>query len=156
MVAGPWLACLPGSVVDDPGDRLGINLDPRADAVPVPADRFAVVAGAGGHDLPGDRRPASTRSPTRPCSSRSAPPRPARCPRPQHWLGFLPDGPDLAPGRDPRRRAARPGRRPRRTRSGTLFRQQPDTGAEQFLVLRRDGLAPLSRTEFLLADGRRR
>ena len=31
-----------------PGDRLGLNLDPRAEAVPVPADRFAVVRTADG------------------------------------------------------------------------------------------------------------
>jgi hypothetical protein len=73
-----------------------------------------------------------------------------RVPAPQLWLDFLPDGPALAPARIPG--AGEPGEvAGRKHPVGTLFRQQPDAGAEQLFVLRRDGLAAISRTEFLFA-----
>ncbi|MFD6259507.1 type VII secretion protein EccB [Micromonospora chalcea] len=149
MVAGPWLACLPGSVADTPGDRLGLNLDPRAEAAAVPADRFVVVRGADGPTyLVTAERKYRVGDPAVLVALGATTTR--RVPAPENWLAFLPDGPALAPATIPGE--GQSGRVGDRTYPvGTLFRQQPDTGAEQLLVLRRDGLAPLSRTEFLLA-----
>ncbi|ADU10059.1 type VII secretion protein EccB [Micromonospora aurantiaca] len=149
MVAGPWLACLPGSVADEPGDRLGLNLDPRAEAVPLPTDRFAVVRAADGPTYlvtAGRRHRVADPAVLAALGATTT----RKVPAPQDWLDFLPDGPDLAPAEIPGEgRSGRVGGRSYPI--GTLFRQRPDTGAEQLLVLRRDGLAPLSRTEFLLA-----
>lgn len=154
FVRGPWLACLPGSVA--PGrsvSGLGINLDPEAAADPLPADRFVVVRDqrdvayllANGVKYRVDDEAvlvvlgAATVSPA---------------PAPQLWLDWLDDGPALAPARIEGAGAPGPQVGGRAHPVGTLFRQRVESGSEQFFVLRRDGLAPMSRTEFLLADAK--
>lgn len=68
---------------------------------------------------------------------------------PQAWLDAMPNGPDIAPAVVPEQ-----GRTVRMEdgsqQVGTVFRQAAVTGAENFAVLRADGLAPVSRTEAAL------
>lgn len=150
LVRGPWLACLPGSVVDDPGDGMGLNLNPSAPATALHADSFALVRSgdgtgyvvARGHKYPmvgdaalaalgaGDARPALA---------------------PDTWLKWLPTGATLTPPKIPGAGAPGPKVAGRQYPVGTLFRQRGKGGAEQLFVLRDDGLAPIGRMEFLLA-----
>ncbi|WP_045747099.1 type VII secretion protein EccB [Actinoplanes rectilineatus] len=150
MVAGPWLTCLPGSVVDDPAESLGLNLDPRATGTAVPADRFVVVRGPKSVTyLVTAAQKFKVTDPAVLVALGASTVR--RVQAPQVWLGFLPDGPDLGPAKIPG--AGENGKvGGKKYPVGTLFRQQPDTGSEQLFVLRRDGLAAMSRTEFLFAS----
>nr|WP_269461083.1 type VII secretion protein EccB [Actinoplanes derwentensis] len=150
IVTGPWLVCLPGSVSDRPGESLGLNLNPRVTGTGVPADGFVVVRGprSATYLVTADRKYPVT-DPAVLVALGASTVREVQAP--QLWLDYLPDGPELAPARIPgageSRRvgsAAHP--------VGTLFRQQPAAGVEQLFVLRRDGLAAISRTEFLFAS----
>lgn len=165
LVRGPWLVCLPGAVPDGPGGEpsgaaggglsLGVNLDPGAVAEPLPADRFTVVADATGtpYLLAGGRKHRIAADSVL-AALGAANARPVRASR--MWLDWLPDGPVLAPARIDG--AGRPGPPLDGTPHpvGALFRQRMPNGDEQLFVLRSDGLAPLDRTEFLLADAERR
>ena len=149
MVTGPWLTCLAGSVSETGGDRLGINLDPRVTGRVVPAGKFVVVSGRGTatYLVTADRKYPVTDPATLVALGASTV---RRIPAPPLWLDFLPDGPALAPAKIPG--AGEKGEVAGKSHPvGTLFRQQPDAGAEQLFVLRRDGLAAISRTEFLFA-----
>ncbi|GID28805.1 type VII secretion protein EccB [Paractinoplanes brasiliensis] len=150
LAKGPWLACLPGSVV--PGKRvsgLGVNLEPQTPATPLAEGAFLVVRDPGGvayllanylkYRIDDDAvlvalGAAAINPPTAPAI----------------WLGWLGDGPALAPATIPGAGSAGPRVGGRPYAVGTLFRQ----GADQHFVLRRDGLAPMSRTEFLIADAK--
>ncbi|GIJ50339.1 type VII secretion protein EccB [Virgisporangium aliadipatigenens] len=147
LSAGPWLVCLPGAVADNPGEALGINLDPRAPAVPLAADRFTVVRGPAGEDhvLATGRR-FRVDSPAVLVALGVDTARPIAAPR--RWLDLLPEGPPLAPADIPRAGSGGPSVAGRSYPVGTLFRR----GDEQFFVLRADGLAPMSPTEFLFAS----
>ena len=148
MVTGPWLTCLAGSVADTGGDRLGLNLDPRVTGRVVPAGKFVVARGHGTTYLvTADRKyPVTDQAALVALGASTVRPVPA----PKLWLDYLPDGPALAPAKIPG--AGEKGEVAGRPHPvGTLFRQQPDAGAEQLFVLRRDGLAAISRTEFLFA-----
>ncbi|BCJ52699.1 type VII secretion protein EccB [Actinoplanes sp. NBRC 14428] len=153
LVFGPWLTCLPGSVVDTPGERLGVNLDPRATAQPLAADGFTVVRGAGRTYLLAQNRKFLVSDEAVLVALGAANVRPIRAP--QMWLDWLPDGPALAPAKIPGAGSDGPKVGGSRHPVGTLFRQRPAVGDEQLFVLRKDGLAPLTRTEFLLADAAR-
>lgn len=148
LLAGPWLACLPGSVVDQPGDRLGVDLDPRARATALADTAFTVLRGTdgttylvtGGHKYPVGADSvlvalgaANTRAVTAPGA----------------WLDWLPTGVTLAPPVIPHAGAAGPRVGGRDYPVGTLFQQ---AGVAQLFVLRTDGLAPIGRTDFLLAQ----
>ncbi|WBB71953.1 type VII secretion protein EccB [Micromonospora sp. WMMD1128] len=153
LVRGPWLACLPGSVVDRPGAKLGMNLDPRAPATPLTDDTFAVVRGPDRvtYVLAGPFKfPVADESVLVALGAANA--RVAFAPA--AWLDELPTGATLGAARIPD--AGTPGPRVAgRVRPvGTLFRQQPAAGAEQLFVLRPDGLAPVNRMEFVLATVR--
>lgn len=153
LVHGPWLVCLPGSVIDEPGTSLGVTLDPGTTATPLPADRFSVVSTSMGTPyLLAHGRKYRIDDDVVLVALGAANVR--LVPAPQTWLDWLPDGEVLAPAKidgagdpgPPIGGAAHP--------VGTLFRQRPGSGDEQLFVLRKDGLAPLDRTEFLLADAR--
>jgi type VII secretion protein EccB len=70
-------------------------------------------------------------------------------PAPAAWLSALPTGPVLAPAAIPRAGARGRPVGGRRAVVGDLFDSSAG-GAEQYYVLRADGLAPVSRTEFAL------
>ncbi|GIE82938.1 hypothetical protein Aph02nite_88880 [Actinoplanes philippinensis] len=149
MVTGPWLVCLPGSVSDEPGEGLGLNLDPRVTGTAVPTDGFVVVRGpkAATYLVTAERK-HRVDDPAVLVALGASTVREVRAP--QSWLDFLPDGPALAPAKIPG--AGEPGKVGAASHPvGTLFRQRPDAGTEQLFVLRRDGLAAISRTEFLFA-----
>jgi ESX secretion system ATPase EccB len=152
LVAGPWLACLPGSVTDHPGtDALGVDLDPRARATALASTAFTVVGGpdgttylvTGGHKYPvgGDAvlvalGAANTRVVTAPSA----------------WLDWLPTGVTLAPPVIPHAGSAGPRVGGHDYPVGTLFQQPGVSGGTQLYVLRTDGLAAIDRTDFLLAQ----
>ena len=153
VVSGPWLTCLPGSVVENPADGVGVNLDPRATSEPLAADRFSVVRGGGETYLVALGRKFLVEDDAVLVALGAANVRPTRAPK--MWLDWLPDGPTLAPAKIPGAGSDGPKIGSRRYPVGSLFRQRPAVGDEQLFVLRRDGLAPMSRTEFLLADADR-
>ena len=150
MVTGPWLTCLPGSVTDAPGRRFGMNFDPRVTGDAVPADKFVVVRGSdqATYLVTGDRK-YRVGAPAVLVALGASTVR--TVPAPRLWLDFLVAGPVVAPAQIPGAGQDEAEVAGRDYPVGTLFRQQPDAGAEQLFVLFRDGLAPLSRTEFLLA-----
>lgn len=151
LVSGPWLVCLPGSRSDNPGNRLGLNLDPRATWSPLATDRFTVVRDPDGvpHLLAHGTRFRVTDEAVLVALGVSTV-RQVRAPR--SWLEFLHSGPDLSPATIPSAGSPGPQLGGRSYPVGTLVRQrQPQAGIEQLFVLRTDGLAVLSRTEFLLA-----
>ncbi|XVV16091.1 type VII secretion protein EccB [Actinoplanes sp. CA-131856] len=153
-VAGPWLVCLPGSRVDNPSPKaLGINLDPTAAVEPIAPGRFTVVRDAAGRRyviFQGHKHLVRDKSAlvALGAGSTSAPLAPAT------WLAWLPDGPWLGAALIPGAGNAGPVVAGKSRRIGTLFRLRPASGQEQFFVLRTDGLAPISATEFLLAAAR--
>lgn len=147
LVAGPWLACLTGSA------SVGVNLDPSAPAEDLPPDRFVVVRGPANVSyliLDGRKHRVRKDSVLVALGVSSAPGVTA----PKAWLDWLPGGADLGPAPIEGYGSTGPKIAGERRTVGTLFRQQPSGGAEQFFVLRPDGLAPIDPTEFLLAAAR--
>ncbi|SDT09987.1 type VII secretion protein EccB [Actinoplanes derwentensis] len=147
LVAGPWLACLPDSAV--PGAKssgVGLNLEPAVPAEHLPAGSFTVVRGRGRvHYLVTQYlkyKIADEAALVALGAAASGPPA-----APAVWLGTLGDGPDLGPAVIPGAGKNGPEVGGERHQVGTLFRQ-----GGQLFVLRTDGLAPMSRTEFLIAD----
>ncbi|MFD6566779.1 type VII secretion protein EccB [Micromonospora profundi] len=155
FVAGPWLACLSGRPGDSGRGGLGMNLDPRAAAAPIPPERLIVVRDPDDkiHLIAQGSRFRVTDDAVLVALGISAG---DAIPATEPWLSQLPAGPDLAParidgeGRDGPRIAGRS------HDVGTLFRQNASAAGEQFFVLRKDGLAALSETEFLFAGVRSR
>jgi type VII secretion protein EccB len=147
FVTGPWLVCLPERA-GQPG--VAVNFDPGALSQPVPADRLAVVRDPGGdfHLLTRGLRHRVTDEAVlvalRVDAARAVPASPV-------WLNQIPAGPDLAPAVIPRAGRAGPRVGDRAYAIGTRFRQD-----ELYFVLRADGLAAMSRTEFLFAGVRSR
>ncbi|WP_018909446.1 type VII secretion protein EccB [Salinispora arenicola] len=154
FVQGPWLVCLPGSVVSDrPVSGLGVNLDPGVTADSLPTDRFVVVEDRRGvaYLLAGGvKHRVDDEVVLVALGAANVDPIPV----PDLWLGWLEDGSALAPARIEGAGAPGPRVGGRAHPVGTLFRQRVESGSEQLFVLRRDGLAPMSRTEFLLADAK--
>ncbi|WBB80460.1 type VII secretion protein EccB [Micromonospora sp. WMMD882] len=154
LVAGPWLVCLPGSVVDRPGAGLGLNLDPGAPATPLAERTFTVARGPDGDTyllVGAEKFPVADGSVLVALGAATARPVVA----PAAWLDWLPTGVPIGPA--PIAGAGAPGPRVggRVHPVGTLFRQRPAVGADQLFVLRADGLAPVDRMEFALAEVRR-
>ncbi|MEU1755727.1 type VII secretion protein EccB [Micromonospora matsumotoense] len=149
LARGPWLVCLPGSVVDAPGARLGVNLAPRTPAMPLPRHTFAVVRGPDEvtYLLVGSGKfPVADESVLVALGVANA-----RVPvAPAAWLAGVPTGVTLGAARIPEAGSDGPQVGGQVHPVGTLFRQKPSAGAEQFFVLRVDGLAPVSPMEFVL------
>lgn len=156
--AGPWLICPPaagtktGAAPAAAGVR--IDLDPRAPHRPIPEDEIAAVRG------PRDRFYLLTQGRRLRVADNAVlvalgVPQAGAYPVSGSWLSHLPAGPELAPAEVPRRGAAGPRIGGRAYPIGSLFRHSPGP-AEQYFVLRSDGLAVMSRTEFLFAAARSR
>ncbi|NLU79865.1 type VII secretion protein EccB [Micromonospora sp. HNM0581] len=152
LTQGPWLACLPSSVAPAGGGiGLGVQLDPSSPTTALPPDRFLVV-----RDVAGVRYLLSNQLKYRiddeavlvALGAAAIDPPPA----PRMWLGWLREGPALAPAEIAGAGEPGPAVDGRRYPVGMLFRQRTATGSAQHFVLRQDGLAPMSRTEFLIAD----
>ncbi|MBU2668190.1 type VII secretion protein EccB [Actinoplanes bogorensis] len=150
LTKGPWLVCLPGSVVTGRKvSGLGVNLEPATPATPVPTGQFLVVRGPNGvpyllanylkYRIDDDAVLVALGA-----AAINPPSAPAM------WLDWLGDGPALAPAKIPGAGSDGPRVGGRAYAVGTLFRQ----GDDQHFVLKRDGLAPMSRTEFLIADAK--
>ncbi len=145
---GPWLTCLPGSVVPSKKlNGLGVNLEPGVPTTLLPEDRFLVVRSGTGQDylLANYVKYRVTDDAVLVALGAGAINPPTA---PDMWLDWLGDGPALGPAEIPGAGSAGPRVGGRSYPVGTLFRQDD----EQLYVLRRDGLAPMSRTEFLIAD----
>ncbi|MFI5935002.1 type VII secretion protein EccB [Actinoplanes sp. NPDC051494] len=152
LLRGPWLTCLPGSVVTGRKvSGLGVNLDPGAEYTPLPEKSFTVVRNESGvaYVLANYLKyKVADEAALVALGAGSIEPTPA----PDMWLGWVGDGPDLGPARIDGAGQAGPAVGGVSHPVGTLIRQRTDSGVDQLFVLRRDGLAPMSRTEFLIAD----
>ncbi|MGM1060384.1 type VII secretion protein EccB [Saccharothrix sp. Mg75] len=147
LVTGPWLLCLAAQ-----GGGMGLDLVPGAQTATVGDDRHLWVAAPDGrqyavwagrkHGLADDTAPVAL-------GLGAGPPVTA----PEAWLDALPDGPELGAAviPDDGEVGPRVGAAPRRV--GDLFEQDTAAGVQPF-VLRVDGLAPLSRTEYALLQAK--
>jgi type VII secretion protein EccB len=166
LVRGPWLTCLPDTVAagggriagsaGGDGSALGVNLDPAAPAQALPAGQYAVVRAEDGKTwlLAGDHRHRIANGAVLVALGGAN----ARAvPAPNRWLSWIPEGVPLAPAEISGTGDPGPAVGGAAYPVGTLFRQRTESGTEQVYVLRPEGLAPLSLTEFLLleAAGRR-
>ncbi|GAA2565551.1 hypothetical protein GCM10010435_42900 [Winogradskya consettensis] len=154
LFAGPWLTCLPGSVVTDRKvDGVGVNLDPQTPADPLPEKNFAVVRASDGTPyLLANYLKYKVTDEAVLVALGAGSIKPAAAP--DLWLSWLGDGPELGPAKIDGAGKAGPKVGGESYDVGTLFRQRSDSGVEQLFVLRKDGLAPMSRTEFLIADAK--
>ncbi|WP_433261115.1 type VII secretion protein EccB [Actinosynnema sp. CS-041913] len=151
LVGGPWTLCLNGQ--QDVPAAMSMDLTPATLPQPVPDDRNVVVASSDGRQylvLRGNKHRLGEPSALVALGvPRIAPPE-----APESWLAALPDGEVLAaaeiPG-DGQREMEIAGAE---WRTGQTFRQPMPSGGDQFFVLRDDGLAPMSRTEFALLSAK--
>lgn len=151
MVHGPWLACLPGSVVEAPDDTMGLDLNPSAPATPLGDDAFTVAQSSVGKKylVTGNRKyPVGSDSVLVALGATNARPVTA----PDSWLQWLPTGVTVSPPNIPKAGTPGPDVAGQSHPVGTLFRQHPHSGPDQLFVLRSDGLAPITRTAFRLAS----
>lgn len=147
LVSGPWLTCLPTVK----GGGLGFNLEPGTPAQALTDDAFTVVRASATvrylvttymkYKIADEAvlvalGAAASDPPTAPAA----------------WLESLGSGQDLAPAEIPGAGTTGPSIGGRKHPIGALFRQRAVGGIDQLFVLRSDGLAPMSRTEFLIAD----
>ncbi len=154
LVKGPWLTCLPGSVATGrPVNGVGVNLEPKTVSDPLPAQNFAVVRSESGtpYLLANHVKYKVEDDAVLVALGAGSIDPPAA---PDMWLDWLGDGPSLAPAKISGAGQQGPEVGGKSYRVGMLFRQRSDSGVEQLFVLRKDGLAPLSRTEFLFADAK--
>ncbi|MEV0083943.1 type VII secretion protein EccB [Saccharopolyspora sp. NPDC050642] len=153
LVGSNWLTCLPGSAgaVAPGSPELTLNFDPGAPAAPLPPDRYALVQSPEGtqYVLWGGAK-HQVAEPTVPIALGMAAARPV--PAPQPWLDALPDGPVLASAQIDGSGTSGPSIGGKAYRVGQLFEQRSANGDVQTFVLRREGLAPISRTEFMLLE----
>lgn len=154
LLTGPWLLCLTSPAGEPP--TMSMVADPGyAGAKPsvVADDRYVLVQSEEGkrylvlrgvkYALGNTRVPVALGLP-------AVEPVPA----PDVWLAALRDGPLLAAAEIPEAGEDGPAVAGVERVVGDVFRQQMSNGSEQFYVLRTDGLAPLSRTEFALMSAR--
>ncbi|ONI83113.1 type VII secretion protein EccB [Actinosynnema sp. ALI-1.44] len=146
-----WLTCLPGSWDDSvSADRApNVLFDPVVPSVPLPDERYLLVKSAAGSQYVVWRgMKFKVDDPIVTVALGMATARPV--PAPQAWLNALVDGPALAPAAIDR--AGTPGSpvggQPRKV--GQLFEHQAGNGDTEWFVLRADGIAPVSATEFAL------
>lgn len=154
LLTGPWLLCLTSPAGEPPTMSMVADLG-HAGAKPsvVADDRYVLVQSARGkrylvlqgvkYPLGNARVPVSLGLP-------SVEPVPA----PDVWLAALRDGPLLAAARIPEAGEDGPAVAGVERVVGDVFRQRMSNDSEQFYVLRADGLAPMSRTEFALMSAR--
>lgn len=143
MVRGPWLACLGGSVDPARADQIGVNLDPGAPSVELPAGRFMLVSAAGKDYLIWRGQKHLIGDPSIPVALGAA--NAVAIPAPVSWLDMLPSGDDLDVPAIPGAGSATVEVGGRAVAVGALFTQATN-GGEQLFVLREDGLAPVNQT----------
>jgi type VII secretion protein EccB len=154
LLTGPWLLCLTSPTGESPTMSMVLDLG-HTGARPnvVEDDRYVLVQSAEGrrylvlrgvkYELGNSRVPVALGLP-------AVEPVPA----PDVWLAALRDGPMLAAVDIPDAGEDGPAVAGVARVVGDVFRQQMSNGSEQFYVLRADGLAPMSRTEFALMSAR--
>ena len=144
LVGGPWLVCLASSV-GGPVNGLGLNLDPAARSTPLAPDRFEMVSGGGNDYLIWRDKKHKIADRTVPVALGVANAEPIAAPT--AWLDALPDGAPLAVPTLPGQGDPGPAIGGRTYPIGQLFTQ---AGTDQLFVLRKEGLAPVNRTAFML------
>lgn len=145
LVGSQWLACLPG----DLESGLNLDFDPETPAAPLPQDRYVLVQSeAGAQYLLWGGSKHQVADPVVLAALGLANVQPV--PAPEPWLAALPDGPALAPARIEGSGAPGPAIGGSPYLVGQVFEQRASNGDVQRFVLRGDGLAPVSRTEFVL------
>jgi type VII secretion protein EccB len=141
LVAGPWLACL------SPGAPQGVrvDLDPSAPAVALGAAGFALVTDGGTTYMLWQNQKHEVTSEAVAITLGATAARPLTAPA--SWLDQVPKGDPI--GLPPIKGLGDPGPKVagQHYKIGQLFTQN---GAEQRLVLLRDGLAPVDLTAFTL------
>lgn len=147
LVTAPWLVCLPGS------GQLSLNLDPDAESRPLAADEYLWVAAQGGRQYllwQNQRLPLADPGVAVALGLGTGLPSTA----PDAWLTALPEGPEIGAAPIPGDGTPGPEIGGEVRPVGTVFRLVVANGAEQFSALLADGLAPMSRTEAVLAQAR--
>ncbi|MGO1050308.1 type VII secretion protein EccB [Crossiella sp. CA198] len=147
LVTGPWLLCLPQT--GGGSGALSMNLSPEAESTPIGEREYLWVAAASGEQyVVWGQQKLRLADPTVAIAlglGAGTPPLAAPA-----WLAALPEGLTVGaatiPGAGGGGTSVSGGTRP----VGTVFRHAVGNGVENFLVLRTDGLAPLSRTEVAL------
>lgn len=153
LVGGPWLVCLPDSTTSDAGSRLWLDFSRDTRSVPLPADRALPVESTGGRSYlvaAGGKFPMADETVPVALGMVGTPVLSA----PRAWLDALPTGPELGAADIPGAGTAGPEVGGRIYGVGQLFRLKSANGEVQPLVLRADGLAPLSAIEFALLAAR--
>ncbi|OLR92191.1 type VII secretion protein EccB [Actinokineospora bangkokensis] len=151
LSAGPWLLCLPGFPAPD-GRSLAMtmSIDITGDQDTFGGDRYLPVASPAGQQFVVWRNVKfPLADPTVPIALGlpTMPPRVA----PDAWLNGLPTGPVIGAAEVPGAGEQGPAIGGSPTAVGALFRHEVGAGQpDQFYVLRADGLAPLTATEFAL------
>ncbi|HYQ63787.1 type VII secretion protein EccB [Actinophytocola sp.] len=151
LVSGPWLACLPTG--SGGGDGLSLDFDPAAEAVALPADRVLSLESPGGtaYLLAAVGKFPLTDPTARIALGLASTPAAIA---PRAWLAALPSGPPVGAADIPGAGSGGPSVGGRAYEVGQLFRLPAASGTVELFVLRRDGLAPLSPTEFALLAAR--
>ncbi|GLY54504.1 type VII secretion protein EccB [Lentzea sp. NBRC 102530] len=147
LVTTPWLLCLPQTAGIGGAGEMSLNADPGATSTALGEDEYLWVEDGSGRQYfvwSGRKLPlASALVPIALGAGAGTPPT-----APAAWLSSLPDGPEIGPAPVQSSGTAQIAGQARQV--GTVFRQTAGNGTESFVVLRSDGLAPLSRTEAVL------
>ncbi len=149
---GPWLVCAPPRRAVGPIDSVGLNFDPSAPNTPLAADRFALVSSGGDEFLLWHDHRYLITDRTVPAALGITDVEPSAVP--DVWLAQIPDGGKLAPPAIPGAGDHGPRVGGRVYPVGQLFQQSVSNGGEQLFVLRKDGLAPVGRTAFVLLQAK--
>lgn len=153
LAGSHWLACLPGAETGAAPGQFNLDFDPTSSSRQMSADQYLPVRSADGTDyLLWQGRKHRIADPSVQIALGMANARPSTAPA--WWLDEVPAGPVLEPAPIDGAGSAGPpvGGAPRQV--GQLFEQHAANGEVQRFVLRADGLAPLSMTEFALLAAR--
>lgn len=151
LVGGPWMLCLNGQQGMPP--TMSMMVGPPTVPAPVAADRYVVVVSADGDQylvLNGFKHRLGDASALVALGVPAVEPAAA----PDGWLDSVPDGEPLAAPEISDDGQPGPEVAGAEWTVGQVFRQPMPSGSEQFFVLRADGLAPMSRTEFALMSAK--
>ena len=155
LMAGHWLLCLPrsgGLEVEGTG-LMSMNADPDVPSAPVAGNEYLWVASPEGQQyVVWANQKLRLTDPLVPLALGLGGGKPPVAP--PAWLSSLPDGPEVGPAVIPQqgKKNVTVGGTPRPV--GTVVRHVAGNGAENFSVLREDGLAPMSRTEAVLLQAK--
>ncbi|MBB4678584.1 type VII secretion protein EccB [Crossiella cryophila] len=152
LVTGSWLLCLPRTGGTE-GGSLSMNLSPEAESTPIGEREYLWVAAASGEQyLVWGQQKLRLADATVAIAlglGAGTPPVAAAA-----WLAALPEGPPIGAATIPGAGGGGTSVGGVHRAVGTVFRHAVGNGAENLLVLRGDGLAPLSRTEVALLRAR--